>query len=107
MDNEVHIVGISTLAAGHLTMVPLLKRTLEDGGRPDIMVVVGGVVPPEDYEALRDAGAAAIFPPGTNVGRAAAALVEDLSRRLGHLPPDRVNDPSPGLLRTGGRSKTP
>ena len=88
-----HIVGISTLAAGHLTLVPALKRALEEGGRPDIMVVVGGVVPPEDYEALRDAGAAAIFPPGTSVVDAAATLIEELNRRLGYEPPTGDNFP--------------
>ena len=70
IEKDVHIVGVSTLAAGHLTLVPALKRALEDGGRPDIMVVVGGVVPPQDYEALREAGAAA-SPSPTRPGRKA------------------------------------
>jgi methylmalonyl-CoA mutase len=91
--NDVHIVGISSLAAGHLTLVPALKRALEDNGRPDIMVVVGGVIPAEDYEALRDAGASAIFPPGTVVAGAAADLIEELNRRLGYEPPARSNYP--------------
>ncbi len=73
--------------------MPALKRALEAGGRPDIMVVVGGVVPPEDYEALRDAGAAAIFPPGTSVVDAAATLVDELNRRLGYEPPTGHNFP--------------
>jgi methylmalonyl-CoA mutase len=93
IDNDVHIVGISSLAAGHLTLVPQLKRALENGGRPDIMVVVGGVVPEEDYEALREAGAAAIFPPGTVVAGAAATLIDELNRRLGYEPPARANFP--------------
>jgi methylmalonyl-CoA mutase len=92
--NDVHILGLSTLAAGHLTLVPAVKRALEDQGRPDIMVVVGGVIPPKDYEALRDAGAAAIFPPGTVVAKAAATLIEELNRRLGYEPPSRVNFPA-------------
>ena len=86
IDKDVHIVGVSSLAAGHLALVPALKRALESGGRPDIMVVVGGVIPAEDYEALRDAGAAAIFAPGTVVAEAAATLVDELSRRLGYEP---------------------
>ena len=65
VENDVHIVGVSTLAAGHLTLVPELKEALAAQGRPDIMIVVGGVVPPQDYDALRAAGASAIFPPGT------------------------------------------
>ena len=93
IEKDVHILGISTLAAGHLTFVPQVKRALEAGGRPDIMVVVGGVVPPEDYEALRDAGAAAIFPPGTSVVDAAATLVEELNRRLGYEPATGDNFP--------------
>ena len=93
IDKDVHIVGVSSLAAGHLALVPALKRALESGGRPDIMVVVGGVIPAEDYEALRDAGAAAIFAPGTVVAEAAATLVDELSRRLGYEPSDRTNFP--------------
>src|ERR1041385_5535338 len=62
VENDVHIIGVSSLAAAHLTLVPQLKAELEQQGRPDIMIVVGGVVPPQDYEALRAAGAAAIFP---------------------------------------------
>jgi methylmalonyl-CoA mutase len=99
IDNDVHIVGISSLAAGHLTLVPELKRALESGGRPDIMVVVGGVIPEGDYEALRDAGAAAIFPPGTVVAGAAATLIEELNRRLGYEPPDRRNFPGDRLAK--------
>jgi len=93
VEKDVHILGISTLAAGHLTLVPAVKRALEAAGRPDMMVVVGGVVPPEDYEALRDAGAAAIFPPGTPVVGAAATLVEALSQRLGYEPGTGHNAP--------------
>jgi len=84
--------------------VPALKRALEDNGRPDIMVVVGGVVPAEDYEALREAGAAAIFPPGTAVAGAAATLIEELNRRLGFAPPARVNFPEPERI-AGARER--
>ncbi|MGA2044500.1 MAG: methylmalonyl-CoA mutase, partial [Roseiarcus sp.] len=82
--NDVHIVGVSSLAAGHLTLVPALKQALRRAGRPDVMVVVGGVIPARDFEALREAGADAIFPPGTVIAEAAARLLEQLNRRLGY-----------------------
>ncbi len=82
VENDVHIVGASSLAAGHLTLVPELKAALRAQGRDDIMVVVGGVIPPQDHEALREAGAEAIFGPGTVIASAALALVRSLRRRL-------------------------
>ncbi|HTS39472.1 MAG TPA: methylmalonyl-CoA mutase [Xanthobacteraceae bacterium] len=84
IENDVHILGVSTLAAAHLTAVPELKAELEKQGRPDIMIVVGGVVPPQDFDVLERAGAEAIFPPGTVIAEAAGELVEKLNRRLGH-----------------------
>ena len=84
VENDVHIVGVSSLAAGHLTLVPELKTELDRQGRSDIMIVVGGVVPPQDYDAVRQAGAEAIFPPGTVIAEAAEELVRKLNRRLGH-----------------------
>jgi len=78
VENDVHIVGASSLAAGHLTLVPALKEALEKRGRKDILIVVGGVVPPDDYEALRKAGAAEIFGPGTVIAEAANALMDRL-----------------------------
>jgi methylmalonyl-CoA mutase len=84
IENDVHIIGVSSLAAGHLTLVPQLKAELERAGRGDIMIVVGGVIPPQDYEAIRTAGAEAIFPPGTVIADAARQLVVALNRRLGH-----------------------
>ena len=84
IENDVHIIGVSSLAAAHLTLVPELKAELEKQGRPDIMIVVGGVVPPQDYEALQEAGAQAIFPPGTVIAEAAQTLIEKLNQRLGH-----------------------
>jgi len=84
VENDVHIVGVSSLAAGHLTLVPELKAALDAQGRSDIMIVVGGVVPPQDYDALKAAGAEAIFPPGTVIAEAAAELITKLNRRLGH-----------------------
>jgi methylmalonyl-CoA mutase len=84
VENDVHVLGISSLAAAHLTLVPQLKAALVQEGRDDIMIVVGGVVPPQDYEELTRAGAAAIFPPGTVIAEAAAALLDKLNQRLGH-----------------------
>jgi methylmalonyl-CoA mutase len=84
VENDVHIVGVSSLAAGHLTLVPALKNALRDAGRPDVMIVVGGVIPAQDFEALRRAGADAIFPPGTMIAEAAARLLEQLNRHLGY-----------------------
>jgi methylmalonyl-CoA mutase len=84
VENDVHIVGVSSLAAGHLTLVPELKAALVREGRDDIMIVVGGVVPPQDYDTLRKAGAEAIFPPGTVIAEAADELLKALNRRLGH-----------------------
>ena len=84
VENDVHVIGASSLAAGHLTLVPALKAELKKLGREDIMVVVGGVIPPQDFDALYKAGAAAIFPPGTVIGEAAIGLLEKLSTALGH-----------------------
>ena len=86
VENDVHIIGASSLAAGHLTLVPELKKALDEAGRGDIMIVVGGVIPPQDFEAVKEAGASAIFPPGTVISEAAADLIDDLNRRLGHEP---------------------
>jgi len=84
VENDVHILGVSSLAAAHLTLVPQLKAELDRLGRSDIMIVVGGVVPPQDYEALRAGGAEAIFPPGTVISEAAEKLLDTLNKRLGH-----------------------
>jgi methylmalonyl-CoA mutase len=84
VENDVHIIGVSSLAAAHLTLVPELKAELERQGRSDIMIVVGGVVPAQDYDTLKAAGAEAIFPPGTVIAQAAEELVQKLNRRLGH-----------------------
>ena len=79
-----HVVGVSSLAAGHLTLLPRLKAALAARGQPDTMIVIGGVVPPEDVQTLLDMGAAAVFPPGTNIPEAAAAVLDVLNRRLGY-----------------------
>jgi methylmalonyl-CoA mutase len=83
-DNDVHVVGVSSLAAGHLTLVPALREALADAGRPDIMIVVGGVIPPGDFDELYAAGATAIFPPGTVIADAAIGLLQKLAGRLGY-----------------------
>jgi methylmalonyl-CoA mutase len=84
VENDVHVLGVSSLAAAHLTLVPELKAELAKQGREDIMIVVGGVVPPQDYDALMKAGAEAIFPPGTVIAEAAEKLLKSLNKRLGH-----------------------
>jgi methylmalonyl-CoA mutase len=84
VENDVHVVGASSLAAGHLTLVPELKKELAALGREDILIVVGGVIPPQDYEALYAAGAEAIYPPGTVISQAAITLLGALSKKLGY-----------------------
>jgi methylmalonyl-CoA mutase len=83
-DNDVHVVGVSSLAAGHLTLVPALRDALAAASRPDIMIVVGGVIPPGDFDELYAAGATAIFPPGTVIADAAIGLLHKLAKRLGY-----------------------
>jgi methylmalonyl-CoA mutase len=84
VEADVHVVGASSLAAGHLTLVPELKAALAEYGRPDIMVVVGGVIPPQDYDELYEAGAVAVFPPGTVIHEAASDLLDRLAEQLGY-----------------------
>jgi methylmalonyl-CoA mutase len=79
VENDVHVVGVSSLAAGHLTLIPQLKEGLESLGRGDIAIVVGGVIPPDDFDALKNAGVAAVFPSGTVIAEAALELLEKLS----------------------------
>ncbi len=83
-ENDVHVIGASSLAAGHLSLVPALRQALKDVGREDILIVAGGVIPPQDFDALYEAGASAIFPPGTVIGEAANNLLDMLERALGH-----------------------
>jgi methylmalonyl-CoA mutase len=84
VENDVHIIGVSSLAAGHLTLVPALRAALAAQDREDILIVVGGVIPSQDHDALKAAGAAAIFPPGTVISEAAGSLLATLARHLGH-----------------------
>jgi methylmalonyl-CoA mutase len=86
VENDVHIIGISSLAASHLTLVPELTAALEKEGRGDIMIVVGGVIPPADYDTLNKAGAKAVFGPGTNIPKAAADLLAKLNAEMGYSP---------------------
>jgi methylmalonyl-CoA mutase len=90
VENDVHVIGVSSLAAGHMTLVPALQAALRELGRPDIMVVVGGVVPPGDHQALRDMGVAAIFGPGTVLAEAAHAVLDRLAVELSSRPGDRA-----------------
>ncbi len=92
VDNDVHMVGASSLAAGHLTLVPALKAALASFGRDDIQIVVGGVIPPQDVPALLEAGAAAVFPPGTVISKAALTLLDTLLVSLGHPPVPTTTD---------------
>ena len=83
-ENDVHVIGVSSLAAGHMTLVPELTGELKKIGREDILIVVGGVIPAQDYAFLRENGASAIFGPGTVIPVAAAKVIEEIYRRLGY-----------------------
>ncbi|WP_029433333.1 methylmalonyl-CoA mutase [Blastococcus sp. URHD0036] len=84
VEADVHVVGVSSLAAGHLTLVPALKEALAELGADDVVIVVGGVIPPDDVPTLKEMGAAAVFLPGTVIAEAAQGLLRTLSERLGH-----------------------
>ncbi|HCQ54555.1 MAG: methylmalonyl-CoA mutase [Brevundimonas diminuta] len=90
VEKNVHAVGASSLAAGHLTLAPELIAELAKLGRPDIMVVVGGVIPPSDVQPLLDMGAAAVYPPGSVIAETAVDLIEKLNQRLGYAQPAPV-----------------
>ncbi len=82
VESDVHVVGVSSLAAGHLTLVPALRKELDKLGREDLMIVVGGVIPSQDFDELREHGADAIYPPGTIIPAAAVDLLTKLNERL-------------------------
>ena len=82
VESDVHVVGVSSLAAGHLTLVPALREELDKLGRDDMMIVVGGVIPPQDFDELYAAGADAIYPPGTVIPESAIELLAKLRERL-------------------------
>jgi methylmalonyl-CoA mutase len=84
VEADVHVVGVNSLAAGHLTLVPALRDELAAAGRPEILIVVGGVIPPQDFNALREAGATAIYPPGTVISAAATELLAVLRHQFAH-----------------------
>jgi methylmalonyl-CoA mutase len=84
VEHNVHVVGVSSLTAGHLSLIPALKAALRARGRDDIMIVVGGVIPSEDAAALEADGAAAIFPPGSAIPEAARTLLAALNSHLGY-----------------------
>lgn len=90
VEKNAHAVGASSLAAGHLTLVPELKAELAKLGREDIMIVVGGVIPPADVQPLLDMGAAAVYPPGSVIAETAVDLIEKLNQRLGYAQPTPV-----------------
>ncbi|MCO8017330.1 methylmalonyl-CoA mutase [Brevundimonas diminuta] len=92
VEKNVHAVGASSLAAGHLTLVPELKAELAKLGREDIMIVVGGVIPPSDVQPLIDMGAAAVYPPGSVIADTAVDLIEKLNQRLGYAQPAPVQN---------------
>jgi len=84
VDADVHIVGVSSLAAGHLALLPALRKALEEQGRPDIMIVIGGVIPPDDVPTLKEMGAAEVFLPGTVIAESALDLLARLREQLDH-----------------------
>jgi methylmalonyl-CoA mutase len=84
VEADVHVVGVSSLAAGHLTLMPALRDALAELGADDVLIVVGGVIPPDDVPTLKEMGAAAVFLPGTVIAEAAQELLRTLSERLGH-----------------------
>ena len=97
-EKRVHIVGVSSLAAGHLALAPALKAALKAVGLGEALVVVGGVVPEQDFAPLRAAGVDAIFPPGTAIAASAQSLIERLNERMRLRPARR------GVSLNGGRS---
>src|SRR5690625_282803 len=88
VENDVHVIGVSSLAAGHKTLVPQLKAELEKLGREDILIIVGGVIPAQDYDELLKSGAVAIFGPGTVIPVAAQNIIEEIYKQLGYEEED-------------------
>lgn len=84
VENDVHVIGVSSLATGHKTLVPELIAELEKLGREDIIIIVGGVIPAQDYDFLYKAGAVAIFGPGTVIPVSAQKIIEEIYKRLGY-----------------------
>jgi len=86
VDNDDHVIGVSSLAAGHLTLVPALRRALAELHRDDILIVVGGVIPPQDYDELTKDGAGAIFGPGTVITQSALRVLDLLDAKVKAQP---------------------
>jgi len=84
VENDVHIIGMSSLAGGHKTLLPMLVEELKKRGREDIIVVAGGVIPPQDYAFLKEQGASLVFGPGTLIPVAAVKILKELNERLGY-----------------------
>ena len=80
VDADVHVVGVSSLAAGHKTLIPEMVKELRDMGRPDVVVVAGGVIPPQDYDFLYENGCSAVFGPGTAIPHAAMGVLDVLEK---------------------------
>ena len=78
IENDAHVIGVSTLAAGHKTLIPELIKILKEENAEDIMIVAGGVIPVQDYEFLHKAGVKAIFGPGTNIPKAASDIIDEI-----------------------------
>jgi methylmalonyl-CoA mutase len=84
VENDVHVIGMSSLAAGHKTLLPQLAEELKKLGREDILLVIGGVIPAQDYQFLYDNGACAIFGPGTIIPVAAQKVIKEIYKQLGY-----------------------
>jgi len=82
IETDVDVIAASSLAAGHLSLIPELREALKDADRNDIMIIVGGVIPPEDVQTLKDMGAKAVFPPGTNIPEAVLEVLDVVNMRL-------------------------
>ena len=81
LESDVHVIGVSSQAAGHKTLVPELLKSLKKQGNKDILVVCGGVIPPQDYKFLKDKGVAAIYGPGTNIPKAADDIIQLIEKK--------------------------
>ena len=91
VDADVHVVGVSSLAAGHKTLIPELIKELRDMGRPDVVVVAGGVIPPQDYDFLYQHGCSAVFGPGTTIPNAAMGVLGVIERMIDAEPTAEIS----------------
>ena len=107
VDNDVHVIGASSLAAAHMTLVPALREALAELGRDDILLVVGGVIPPDDVPLLHEAGATAVFPPGTVIAKAAGRLLDEIERTFGEDESADAEADAAESSTTGGSGEEP